>query len=96
VQRSTLKRAQSQLAMEGFYRSSVDGEPGPETERALMEFQREASLPPTGRLDMDTLSEMRLLPNRRIIAPRPVSPYVEREQRIVVPQRRVYRGIWIR
>lgn len=98
VQRSTLRRAQTQLATEGFYRGIVDGEPGAETTRALAEFQREADLPPSGRLDMATLSEMRLLPNRRVVVPRPGAPFVERE--VVLPpapvQRRVYRGIWIR
>jgi len=95
VQRSTLKRAQSQLATEGFYRGIVDGEPGPETERALAAFQREADLPPTGRLDMDTLAEMRLLPSRHVVMPRRVLPFAEREEPIVVPPRRVYRGIWV-
>lgn len=95
VQRSTLRRAQALLATEGFYRSVVDGEPGTETARALAQFQREAGLPQTGRLDMETLAEMRLLPNRRIIAPRRELPFIEREERIEIPARRVYRGIWI-
>lgn len=95
VQRSTLKRAQSLLATEGFYHGIVDGEPRLGTERALADFQREADLPPTGRLDMTTLAEMRLLPNRRIVVPRPVSPFVERDEPVSIPPRRVYRGIWV-
>jgi len=96
VQRSTLERAQVRLYREGLYRGAIDGALGPETQRALLEYQRDASLAPTGRLDMDTLAEMDLLPNRRVIITRPVSPYdVDEPYSPGVGQRRVYRGIWV-
>lgn len=94
VQRNTLKRAQSRLAREGFYRGAVDGQPGPDTQRAIAAYQRDADLSPSGRLDMDTLTDMNLLPTRRTVLPGPGSPYDFDEPPIV--GRRVYRGIWIR
>ena len=62
LQQNTLRRAQSILAGHGFYRDIVDGLPGPATEEALLTFQRSARLTLTGRLDLDTLNELRLLP----------------------------------
>lgn len=62
VQQDTLRRAQSILADRGYYRDIVDGLPGPATEEALLTYQRSARLTLTGRLDLDTLSELRLLP----------------------------------
>jgi peptidoglycan hydrolase-like protein with peptidoglycan-binding domain len=94
VQRSTLKRAQVRLAREGFYRGAVDGQPGPDTQRAIAAYQRDADLSPSGRLDMDTLTDMNLLPTRRAVFPAPASPYEFDEPPVV--GRRVYRGIWIR
>jgi len=64
VQQETLRRAQAFLADRGFYREQVDGLPGPATEEALLSFQRNVRLPLTGRLDMQTLGELRLLPGR--------------------------------
>jgi peptidoglycan hydrolase-like protein with peptidoglycan-binding domain len=62
VQRETLRRAQSVLSVQGFYRDIVDGLPGPSTEEALLTFQRAARLTLTGRLDVDTLNRLRLMP----------------------------------
>lgn len=94
VQRSTVRRAQIHLYRDGFYRGTIDGVPGAETQRALVEYQRDADLAPTGRLDMDTLSEMNLLPGRRVVIPAPARPFDFEEPPAI--QRRVYRGIWIR
>lgn len=62
VQQDTLRRAQSILANRGHYRDVVDGLPGPATEEALLSYQRSARLTLTGRLDLDTLNELHLLP----------------------------------
>ncbi|MDR3402543.1 MAG: peptidoglycan-binding protein [Chthoniobacter sp.] len=62
VQQDTLRRAQSILADRGYYRDIVDGLPGPATEEALLTYQRSARLTLTGRLDLDTLNDLRLLP----------------------------------
>jgi peptidoglycan hydrolase-like protein with peptidoglycan-binding domain len=83
VQQQTLRRAQYILATRGFYRDVVDGLPGPATEEALLGFQRSARLVLTGRLDLETLSELRLLPGRQPLA------------RPSAPGSRVYRGIWV-
>ncbi|HSI14895.1 MAG TPA: peptidoglycan-binding protein [Chthoniobacter sp.] len=68
VQQDTLRRAQAILASRGYYRDIVDGLPGPATEEALLSYQRSTRLTLTGRLDIDTLNELRLLPgnNRNI------------------------------
>lgn len=91
VQEATLRRAQSLLASRGMYRDAIDGEPGPATEEAILTYQRSARLRLTGRLDLETLSSMRLLPGRAPIPPGGLRP----EQRQTTGTR-VYRGIWIR
>jgi peptidoglycan hydrolase-like protein with peptidoglycan-binding domain len=90
VQEITLRKAQTLLAREGFYRDDIDGAPGPATEEALLIYQRRIGLPLTGRLDLRTLAQMRLLPTRAIEPP--MKPFFG--GRRTVPQR-TYRGIWI-
>lgn len=92
VQISTLRRAQSFLASRGLYRDAIDGEAGPATEEAILSFQRSARLRLTGRLDLDTLGAMRLLPGRAPIPP--LKGFVPQEPQ--TSGQRVYRGIWIR
>jgi peptidoglycan hydrolase-like protein with peptidoglycan-binding domain len=86
VQETTVRKAQRFLRELDFYRRALDGRPGPALEEALAEYQRFIKLPPTGRLDMETLSAMRLLPGRGGApvrsAPRPIPG-------------RPLRGIWI-
>jgi len=62
IQVSTLRNAQAILAKRGLFRGVVNGQPGPETEEALLRFQSARELPRTGRLDIDTLAELHLLP----------------------------------
>ncbi len=84
VQQRVLRNAQAVLASRGFYRDVVDGLPGPATEEALLTYQRAARLVLTGRLDLETLSALRLLPGRTFMR-RPEPP----------PTQRVYRGVWV-
>lgn len=84
VQQRTLRHAQATLASRGFYRDIIDGLPGPSTEEALLTYQRAARLTLTGRLDLATLSALRLLPGRTFT--RGGEPE---------PPQRVYRGIWV-
>lgn len=92
VQRSTVERAQERLAREGFYRGMADGELDDTLSRALVAYQRDAELSPTGRLDMDTLADMNLLPARHVVI-RPPVPY---DYYGPPPgDRQVYRGIWV-
>jgi len=90
VQRSTVQRAQDRLAHDGFYRGIVDGELSDSLRRALVAYQRDADIAPSGRLDMETLSDMNLLPRRRVVV-RPPAPY----DVYPPPARDVYRGIWV-
>ncbi len=84
VQQRVLRNAQATLASRGFYRDIIDGLPGPATEEALLTYQRAARLTLTGRLDLETLSALRLLPSRSFIrSSEPPSG------------QRVYRGIWV-
>ena len=87
LQQNTLRRAQSVLAGRGFYRDIVDGMPGPATEEALLTFQRSARLTLTGRLDLDTLNELRLLPGNNA-----AGPQIGFEFRT---PNHVFRGVWV-
>ena len=86
VQQQILLRAQRILAGRGFYRDIIDGLPGLATEEALLTYQRAARLTLTGRLDLETLSALGLLPGRgftRSTEPPPATT------------QRVYRGVWV-
>lgn len=56
--RSEIQQAQEQLKSQGLYRGAVDGVMGPETQTALMAFQREHSLPQTSQLDQRTMDAL--------------------------------------
>ena len=65
LQRNVILGAQMRLARQGYYRSALDGIYGPGMAAALRAFQSRAGLEPTGALDMETLAELRLLPDAR-------------------------------
>jgi peptidoglycan hydrolase-like protein with peptidoglycan-binding domain len=95
VQQSTIQRAQARLAREGFYHGIVDGALRGSMDKALSGYQRYADLRVTGRLDIETLEDMNLLPRPRrpvVIAPPP--PYGYGPPPVVVG-RPVYPGIWV-
>jgi len=62
VQTGIIRRAQTVLAARNLYRGPLDGTASPAMSEALFLFQEQAELRRTGRLDFDTLAEMRLLP----------------------------------
>jgi peptidoglycan hydrolase-like protein with peptidoglycan-binding domain len=62
VQMGVIRRAQALMAERRFYRGPIDGVAGPATSEAIFVFQQETELRRTGRLDPDTLAEMKLLP----------------------------------
>jgi peptidoglycan hydrolase-like protein with peptidoglycan-binding domain len=64
VQESTVRKAQRFLRDLDFYREGLDGRPGPDLEEAILSYQKFVRLPLTGKLDLETLSAMRLLPGR--------------------------------
>jgi peptidoglycan hydrolase-like protein with peptidoglycan-binding domain len=65
VQRDVILSAQIALARYRLYREPIDGIYGPAMELSLRAYQAQMRLPVTGRLDMETLAALRLLPGRR-------------------------------
>lgn len=64
VQRRVLIGAQTLLTQRGYYRGAIDGEAGPGTTSAVRAYQARFRLSPTGRLDMQTLGALGLLPGQ--------------------------------
>lgn len=87
LQRHVIVGAQALLTRRGFYRSGIDGEFGPATAAAVRAFQGRVGLIPDGRLNMETLAALGLLPGQH-------SPgFVPRRPRYFGWP--VYRGEWI-
>jgi peptidoglycan hydrolase-like protein with peptidoglycan-binding domain len=83
VQRNVVVSAQIALARRGLYRAEIDGVYGSAMELSLRAYQARTRLPVTGRLDLETLAALRLLPRprepvydplRRRMPPRPGPP----------------------
>ena len=62
VQRKVIAGAQRILAGRGLFRDEVDGAYGPNLEFSLRAYQSRVGLPVTGRLDLETLAALQLLP----------------------------------
>jgi peptidoglycan hydrolase-like protein with peptidoglycan-binding domain len=58
VNRRIIAGAQYQLLSRGYYRGRVDGKYGSRTTSAIRAFQSSAALPPTGRLDIETVKAL--------------------------------------
>src|SRR5215470_8709224 len=56
--RRIIAAAQNQLMSRGYYRGRVDGKYGRQTAFAVRAFQSSAGLPPTGRLDVETVKAL--------------------------------------
>ncbi len=91
VQLSTVRKAQNILLKSGLYRGAADGVPGPSTEEAILAYQRRIHVPLTGRLDLDTLNAMALLPGRSNGPP--MKPFSLLPGTRSAP--RVMRGVWV-
>jgi peptidoglycan hydrolase-like protein with peptidoglycan-binding domain len=65
LQQRVILGAQTQLRRRGFYKGESDGVFGPNLEFSLRAFQSRLGLPPNGRLDMETLAALGLLPGQR-------------------------------
>jgi peptidoglycan hydrolase-like protein with peptidoglycan-binding domain len=65
VQRNVIVSAQIALARRGLYQEEVNGIYGPAMEFSLRAYQARTKLPVTGRLDLQTLAALRLLPQAR-------------------------------
>jgi len=88
VQRNVIVSAQIALARYGLYHEQIDGIYGPAMELSLRALQAQRRLPVTGRLDLETLAALRLLPGPR----QPFyNPY---RQRVRPPPGPPVRGQW--
>jgi peptidoglycan hydrolase-like protein with peptidoglycan-binding domain len=65
VQRNVIVSAQIALAQRGLYRDELNGIYGAAMEFSLRAYQARTGLPVTGRLDLQTLAALRLLPQPR-------------------------------
>ena len=65
MQRNVIVSAQIVLARYGLYREQIDGIYGPAMELSLRAYQAQMRLPVTGRLDLETLAALRILPGPR-------------------------------
>ena len=88
VQRNVIVSAQIALAHYGLYREQIDGIYGTAMELSLRAYQSQIRLPVTGRLDLETLASLRLLPGLRQPA---YNPYRQRMRR---PSGPPIRGQW--
>ena len=61
TKRQILRRAQGELKGSGFYQGGIDGSMGPNTQAAIIAWQKNAECPATGLLDDQTLKSMNLL-----------------------------------
>jgi peptidoglycan hydrolase-like protein with peptidoglycan-binding domain len=85
AQRNILVAAQKALAAHGFYHGNFDGAYNAAMQFSLRAYQSRFRLPVTGRLDLETLAALELLPGAK--AP------IYRPRRRLVPR---MRGEWIR
>jgi len=60
VDSQTVRQAQKTLSDRGFRTGGIDGKMGPQTQAALVNFQRAEKLQPTGKLDRQTLAALGL------------------------------------
>jgi peptidoglycan hydrolase-like protein with peptidoglycan-binding domain len=88
VQRNVIVSAQIVLARYGLYREQIDGIYGAAMELSLRAYQAQMRLPVTGRLDMETLAALRLVPGPR---QRFYNPYRQRMRPLPGPP---IRGQW--
>lgn len=70
VQQDVVARAQMILMRQGYYRDEIDGLYGPAMSFALRNYQARFGLQPSGRLDVETLASLSLLPEQRLSGPR--------------------------
>jgi peptidoglycan hydrolase-like protein with peptidoglycan-binding domain len=80
VQFDTVRKAQALLARSGYYRGALNGLPATLTSDALFAYQTKNRLPRTGRLDLQTLADLNLLPGRGSNAPA-VRPFYDPNRR---------------
>jgi peptidoglycan hydrolase-like protein with peptidoglycan-binding domain len=80
VQENVLYAVQGELLRRGFFRGQINGQPGPATTYALANMQQVEGLPVTGRLDNETLNELRAFPGQRNGPPERIRPWPGRSR----------------
>jgi peptidoglycan hydrolase-like protein with peptidoglycan-binding domain len=70
VQQDIVSKAQVILMRQGYYRDAIDGVYGPAMNSSLRNYQAHFGLQPSGRLDVETLASLSLLPEQRTNGPR--------------------------
>jgi peptidoglycan hydrolase-like protein with peptidoglycan-binding domain len=65
LQQEIVSRAQIILMRQGYYRDAIDGLYGPAMNFALRNYQARFGLRPSGRLDVETLAALSLLPEQQ-------------------------------
>ena len=89
LQQRVLIGAQTLLRRRGFYKGVSDGIFSPNLEFSIRAFQSRVGIVPNGRLDMETLAALGLLPGQN------GRPFIEMPHRRVVPAEPPVRGEWI-
>jgi len=87
VQRRVIVDAQRILARRGLFKSEITGAYGPEMEFSLRAYQSRIGLNPSGRLDLETLAALQLLPGAHAPVFTPRRP---------MPAQPPVRGEWVR
>ena len=75
VNSQTVRQAQKVLNDRGFRTGGVDGRMGPQTQAALVNFQRAEKLQPTGKLDGATLKALNLEKSEHSASPNAAGHY---------------------
>jgi len=88
VQRRVITDAQRILARRGLFKNEIDGAYGANLEFSLRAYQSRVGLPTTGRLDLETLAALQLLPGPHLPIFTPHHPAAGPEPPL--------RGEWIR
>lgn len=86
MQREVIINAQTLLLRLGYYREEIDGVYGPGMNFALRNYQARFGIRPTGRLDVETLASLSLLPGQR------TSGYRHSPRRFFPPRPRLWPG----
>jgi peptidoglycan hydrolase-like protein with peptidoglycan-binding domain len=64
IQENVLYAVQGELMRRGFFRGDIDGQLGPATSDAILRLQQEEGLPMSGRLDNETLNDLKAFPGQ--------------------------------